>query len=55
MLNSLTRSRSPSYYHRLMFKIAITVGLVYFLWEPARPVRNVTADLLSYAAEQIRR
>jgi hypothetical protein len=55
MLSALNKPRSPSFYHGLMFKIAITVGLLYFFWEPLRPVRHVTADALSFTAEQIRR
>jgi hypothetical protein len=32
------------------------LGLVlYVLWEPIRPAREVTAEVLAYTAEQIRR
>ena len=48
--SSMTKSRSAS-----MLKL-IGLGLVlYVLWEPIRPIRQVTAEVLAYTAEQIRR
>ena len=55
MLNALTKPRSPSYHRQTMLKLIIAALLLYWLWEPIRPVRTVTADALSFAAEQIRR
>ena len=55
MLAALTKSRSPSYHRQTMLKLIIAALLLYWLWEPIRPVRTVTADALSFAAEQIRR
>lgn len=37
-----------------MFKILIGVALFYTFWGPMEPVRNVTAEALSTAAEMIR-
>jgi hypothetical protein len=55
MLNSLTKSRKPSYYHQLMLKIVIAFGLLWLLWEPIRPVRTVTAEALYTAGDLIAR
>lgn len=50
MIHSLIKSRSTS-----MLKL-IGLGLVlYVLWEPIRPIRQVTAEVLAYTAEQIGR
>ena len=38
-----------------MLKVAVFGVLLYFLWEPIRPVRHVTADALTFAAQQVRR
>ena len=55
MIRSLTKSRSASYHRASMLKL-IALGLVlYVFWEPVRPVREVTADVLAYVAEQVRR
>ena len=54
-MQTLTRSRKPSFYHSLMIKILIGAGLLYLLWEPIRPVRTVTADILYTAGDLIRR
>jgi hypothetical protein len=55
MIHSLTKSRSASYHRASMLKL-IGLGLVlYVLWEPIRPIRQVTAEVLAYTAEQIRR
>ena len=55
MINALTRSRSPEFHRQTMLKLIVAAGLLYFLWEPIRPVRHVTADVLAYTAQQIRR
>ena len=38
-----------------MFKIAVAVALLWLLWEPIRPVRTVTADVLHTAGDLIAR
>jgi hypothetical protein len=38
-----------------MLKILIAVSLLWLLWEPIRPVRIVTADVLTLASDQLRR
>jgi len=55
MFSALTKARRPSFYHALMLKILIAAGLLYLLWEPIRPGRTVTADVLSTAGDLIRR
>ena len=55
MLNALTRSRTPEFHRGNLLKLVITAVCLYVLWEPIRPVRQVTADILAYTAEQIRR
>ena len=55
MLQSLTRSRSASYHHQTMLRLLIAAVLLYWLWEPIRPVRNVTATALHTAADMIAR
>ena len=55
VINALTKPRSPSYHRQTMLRLIIAALLLYWLWEPIRPVRTVTADALSFAAEQIRR
>ena len=55
MLAALNKPRSPRFYHALMLKLLIIGGLLYLLWEPIRPVRQVTASVLDVSAELIRR
>ena len=55
MLKTLTRPRSPSYHRQTMLKVLIAALLLYWFWEPLRPVRSVTADALYTAAEMVRR
>jgi len=38
-----------------MLKILIGAGLLYLLWEPIKPVRLVTADLLHTTGDLIAR
>ena len=54
-MNALTRSRSADFHRATMLKILIGAGLLYLLWEPIRPVRLVTADLLHTTGELIAR
>ena len=55
MIHSLTKSRSASYHRASMLKLLIAGVCLYVLWEPIRPVRQVTAEVLAYTAEQIGR
>jgi hypothetical protein len=38
-----------------MLRLMIATLLLWILWEPLRPIRSVTADALSTAAEMVRR
>jgi hypothetical protein len=55
MIHALTCPRSPHYYRALMLKLLAVAGVTFILWQPLAPVRYVTADLLSFAADQVRR
>lgn len=55
MLQSLTRSRSPSFHRATMLRLVIAALLIYWFWEPIRPIRDVTGEALSTAVEIIRR
>ena len=55
MLRALTRSRSASYHRQTMLKVAAVAVLAFLLWEPIKPVRTVTADVLYTAGDLIRR
>ena len=55
MLKALTRSRTPSFHRQTMLRLLIAALLLYWFWEPLRPVRDVTAEALSTTAEMIRR
>ncbi len=55
MLQSLTRPRSASYHRQTMLRLIIAALLLYWLWEPIRPVRNVTAHALYTAGDLIAR
>ena len=54
MLNALTRSRSASYHRQTMLKVLIVALLLYWFWEPIRPIRTVTGEALSTVADLIR-
>ena len=54
-MKALTRSRSADFHRATMLKILIGAGLLFLLWEPIRPVRIVTADVLYTAGDLIRR
>ena len=54
-MNALTRSRSADFHRATMLRLIIAAGLLWLLWEPIRPVRLVTADALSTAADLISR
>jgi hypothetical protein len=55
MIKALTRSRSADFHRATMLRLLIGAGLLYLLWEPIRPVRIVTADVLYTAGDLIRR
>lgn len=55
MLQTMTRSRSPEFHRATMLRLLIAAVLLYWLWEPIRPVRNVTAHALYTAADMIAR
>lgn len=38
-----------------MLRLIIATLLLYWLWEPIRPIRTVTAEALSTVAEMVRR
>ena len=38
-----------------MLRLIIAILLLYWLWEPIRPIRSVTAEALSTVAEMVRR
>ena len=54
-MKALTRSRSADFHRATMLKILIGAGLLYLLWEPIKPVRLVTADLLHTTGDLIAR
>ena len=54
-MKALTRSRSPEFHRQTMLRLIVAAGLLYLLWEPIRPVRHVTADVLYTAGDLIRR
>ena len=55
MMEALTRSRSPEFHRATMIRLTVGALLLWLLWEPIRPVRHVTADALSTAADLIAR
>jgi len=55
MLNALTRSRTPEFHRGTLLTLVITAVCLYVLWEPIRPAREGTADILATVASQIRR
>ncbi len=55
MIKALTRSRSPQFHRATMLRLVIAGTLLWLLWEPIRPVRTVTADVLYTAGDLIRR
>jgi hypothetical protein len=55
MLKALTRSRSADFHRATMLRLLIATLLLYWLWEPMRPIRHMTGEALSTAAEMIRR
>jgi len=54
-MRSLTRSRSASYHRQTMLRLTVAALLLWILWEPIRPMRTVTADLLHTTADLIAR
>ena len=55
MLQTMTRSRSPEFHRATMLRLLIAAVLLYWLWEPIRPVRTVTAQALYTAGDLIAR
>ena len=55
MINALTRSRSPEFHRQTMLRLTVAAILLWLLWEPIRPVRVVTADLLHTTGDLIAR
>lgn len=55
MLHSLTRSRSPEFHRATMLRLLIAAVLLCLLWEPIRPVRQLTAQVLYSTADAIAR
>ena len=55
MWNALTRSRSPEFHRQTMLRLTVAAILLWLLWEPIRPVRTVTADLLHTTGDLIAR
>jgi hypothetical protein len=55
MLRTLTRSRTASYHRQTMLKVLISALLLYWFWEPIRPIRTVTGEALSTAAKMVSR
>jgi hypothetical protein len=55
MINALTRSRSPEFHRATMLRLTVAAILLWLLWEPIRPIRTVTADLLHTTGDLIAR
>jgi threonine/homoserine efflux transporter RhtA len=55
MIKALTRSRSPEFHRATMLRLTVAALLLWLLWEPIRPIRNVTAQALDTAADLIAR
>jgi len=55
VIKTLTRSRSAQFHRQTMLRLVIAAVLLYWLWEPIRPVRHVTANALYTAGDLIAR
>ena len=55
MMRTLTRSRSADFHRSTMLRLLIAAVLLYWLWEPIRPIRTVTAEALYTAGDMIAR
>ena len=55
MIKALTRSRSADFHRATMLRLTIAAILLWLLWEPIRPVRHVTAELLHTTGDLIAR
>ena len=55
MIRSLTKSRSASYHRRTMLKLIVAGLILYVAWEPIRPLRVVTADIILAAQHELRK
>ena len=54
-MRSLTRSRTPDFHRATMLRLTVAALLLWLLWEPIRPVRTVTANVLHTTADLIAR
>ena len=54
-MRSLTCSRSADFHRATMLRVAVAAVLLCLLWEPIRPIRNVTASALYTAGDLIAR
>ena len=55
MIRSLTKSRSASYHRQTMLKLVLAGLILYVAWEPIRPLRVVTADIILAAQHELRK
>lgn len=53
MLSALTKSRSPEYHRKTMFKI-IVIACLAGLFYTSVPARQITSDALQHSADFIR-
>mgnify|MGYP000270414579 CR=1 FL=1 len=54
-MKALTKSRSASYHRQTMLKIVVAALVLYVAWEPIRPLRVVTADIILAAQHELRK
>ena len=54
-MRSLTKSRSASYHRQTMLKLVLAALILYVAWEPIRPLRVVTADIILAAQHELRK
>ena len=55
MMRTMTRSRSADFHRATMIRLTVGALLLWLLWEPIRPIRTVTADVLHTTADLIGR
>ena len=55
IMKALTKSRSASYHRQTMLKIVVAALVLYVAWEPIRPLRVVTADIILAAQHELRK
>jgi len=54
-MKALTKSRSASYHRQTMLKIVVAALVLYVAWEPIRPLRVITADIILAAQHELRK